>query len=132
MEPSAETPTKRSVLIVDDNLQLAQTLRELLMVHGFDVTVLSNGVLGLKHILHKTVDVVVCDLQMPQLEGDMFFNTVQRVNPELAKRFVFITGMADDPHFQKFVANVNAPVLRKPVAVETLLDAINNLPKPAS
>lgn len=129
MEPNADTPSKRSVLIVDDNLQLAQTLRDLLSSHGFEVVVVSNGVLGLKHVLHKSVDAIICDLQMPQLEGDMFFNTVQRVNPEMAKKFIFITGMADDPHFQKFIATVNAPVLRKPVAVETLLEAIDSLPK---
>jgi CheY-like chemotaxis protein len=128
MDSTAETPSKRSVLVVDDNLQLAQTLRELLTAHGFEVIVVSNGVLGLKHILHKPVDVIICDLQMPQLEGDMFYTAVERVSPELTKRFIFITGMADDPHFQKFISTVNAPVLRKPVAIETLLDAISSLP----
>src|SRR5262249_11684448 len=127
-----DASTKRSVLIVDDNLQLAQTLRDLLTAHGFEVIVVSNGVLGLKHVLHKEVDAIISDLQMPQLEGDMFFSTVQRVNPELAKRFIFITGMAEDPHFQKFIATVNAPVLRKPVAIEVLLEAIDSLPKPKS
>jgi two-component system NtrC family sensor kinase len=129
MQTEADAPRKRHVLIVDDNLQLAQTLRELLMSHGFDAVVVSNGVLALKHTLQRSVDVIVCDLQMPQLEGDMFFAAVERTNPELAKRFVFITGMADDPHFQKFISTVNAPVLRKPVTIETLLDAISSLSK---
>jgi len=127
METSTGASRKYDVLIVDDNQQLAQTLRQLLEGRGFNVATVSNGVLALKHILHQPVDVVVCDLKMPQLEGDMFHNTVGRVNHELAKRFVFVTGQAEDPHFQKFIAAVNAPVLRKPVSVETLHEAINSL-----
>ena len=118
---------KRHVLIVDDNLELAETLKHLLEEYQYEATVASNGVLGLKHALHKPVDAVVCDLQMPQLEGDMFFSTVERLNPALAKRFVFITGMADDPHFQKFVTTVKAPLLRKPVAIEQLLAALKQV-----
>ena len=123
-----ETNTsKRHVLIVDDNLELADTFKHLLEAHGFEVTVVSNGVLALKHTLHKSVDAVLCDLKMPQLEGDMFFSTVERLNPALARRFIFITGMADDPHFEKFVATVKAPLLRKPVRIEQLLAALNSV-----
>lgn len=124
METNASKPR---VLIVDDNLELAATFKELLDAHGFDPMVASNGVLALKLILHDTVDAVICDLKMPQLEGDMFFTAVQRLNPALARRFIFITGMADDPHFQKFVANVKAPLLRKPVPLEKLLEALNGV-----
>lgn len=118
---------KRHVLIVDDNLDLAETFKHLLEAHGFEATVVSNGVLALKHILHKPTDAVVCDLKMPQLEGDMFFTTVERLKPELARRFIFITGMADDPHFEKFVTTVKAPLLRKPVGIEQLLAALRDV-----
>ena len=121
--------SKRHVLIVDDNLELADPFKRLLEAHGYEVTVASNGVLALKHILHKPVDAIVCDLKMPQLEGDIFFTTVKRLNPTLANRFIFITGMADDPHFQTFVATVKAPVLRKPVPIEKLLEALNGVLK---
>ena len=127
METNSDTRRKRIVLIVDDNLELAETLKQLLEAQDFEVTVASNGVLALKHTLHKEVDAVVCDLKMPQLEGDKFFATIERLNPNLAKRFVFITGQADDPHFQKFVAAVPAPVLRKPVAIKTLIETLNHV-----
>lgn len=132
METNSGVRRKRIVLIVDDNLELAETFKQLLEAHDFDVTVASNGVLALKHTLHKEVDAVVCDLRMPQLEGDMFFATVKRLNPTLAERFVFITGLADDPHFQKFVADVHAPVLRKPVAIQTLIETLNRVLEPKS
>ena len=59
----------------------------------------------------------------------MFFTAVERLAPALTGRFVFITGMADDPHFQKFVATVKAPVLRKPVPIEKLLKVLDDVLK---
>ena len=125
METSA--PRKRHVLIVDDNTQLAWFFQEILKLNGFESTVLGDGAEAVKFVMTQHVDAVVCDLQMPQLEGDLFYATVERTQPALARRFVFITGVADDPRFQKFVSTVEAPVLRKPVAVETLLAAIGRV-----
>jgi CheY-like chemotaxis protein len=92
----------------------------------------SDSFLALKHILHQQVDVVVCDLKMPQLAGDMFYATIDGVNPELRHRFVFITGEAEDPKFQTFVGKVEAPVLRKPVPIGQLLLALERVLEQAS
>jgi hypothetical protein len=40
---------------------------------------------------------VVCDLQMSGVEGDLLYATVERSNPSLARRFIFITGLDDHP-----------------------------------
>lgn len=122
-----DTDRKRHILIVDDNVELAETFKKLLENRQLEATVVSNGVLALKHILHKPVDAILCDLKMPQLEGDKFYTTVERLNPELAKKFVFITGMADDPHFEEFIAKVKLPVLRKPVPIDKLMGALNEV-----
>ena len=121
METNTSVPRKRHVLIVDDNTQLAWFFQEILKLHGYDSTALADGAAAVKFVTTQHTDAVICDLQMPQLEGDLFYATVERTQPALARRFIFITGVADDARFQKFVSTVDAPVLRKPVAVETLL-----------
>jgi len=127
MENKEKAPAKRHVLIVDDNVELAQTFKHLLEAHDYDASVVSDGLLALKHILHQQVDAVVCDLKMPQLTGDMFYATIDGVNPALRHRFVFITGEAEDPKFQTFVGKVEAPVLRKPVPIAQLLLALERV-----
>ena len=127
METSASVPRKRHVLIVDDNTQLAWFFQEILKLHGYDATILADGAEAVNFVMTQHTDVVICDLQMPQLEGDLFYATVERTQPALARRFIFITGVADDARFQKFVSTVEAPVLRKPVAVETLLAEIERV-----
>jgi len=118
---TTNAPCKRHVLIVDDNVALAHFFEELLKLHGYDAHVVSDGALALKHALNHPTDVVICDLQMPQLDGDLFYAAVERAKPSLARRFIFVTGKADDSRFEKFVNTVEALVLRKPVAVERLL-----------
>lgn len=127
MDNAPSAPRKRHALIVDDNTQLAWFFQEILKLHGYGVTVLADGAAALKFVGANHADVVICDLQMPQLEGDLFYATVERTQPKLARRFIFITGVADDERFQKFVRTVDATVLRKPVAVETLLAEIERV-----
>jgi CheY-like chemotaxis protein len=118
---------QKHLLVVDDNLELAHTFQELFEAHGFKVSVAANGVLALKFLLEHAVDAIVCDLSMPQLEGDMFHLTVQRVRPQLAGRFVFITGNEGNPKYETFLKNVGCPVLYKPVPTDKLLETLSGV-----
>jgi CheY-like chemotaxis protein len=127
METNIGTPRRRHVLIVDDNAELAWFFSEILKLHGYEATVMTDAAVALKHFLSHPIDAVICDLQMPTLDGDLFFATVERARPELVRRFIFVTGLAEDARFHKFISTVEAPVLRKPVPVETLLAEIERV-----
>lgn len=129
MEIRNATPSKRHVVIVDDNAELAWFFAEILKLHGYEATIFSDAVAALKHVLAQDPEVIICDLQMPQLDGDLFYATVERSNPALSRRFVFITGEADAKRFQHFAGTVRAPILHKPVAVETLLAEVERVGK---
>lgn len=120
-------PRKKHVLIVDDNLDLTDAYKRLLESSNYEVSAVPNGLLGLKEILLKEVDLVLCDLKMPELEGDMFYTAVKRVKPQLGARFIFITGMGDEPKYQSFLNSVQSPVLHKPVPVEQLLEEMQRV-----
>ncbi|MDB6123303.1 MAG: sensor hybrid histidine kinase [Pedosphaera sp.] len=127
MENKTETANQKHILVVDDNVELAQTYQELFQVHGYKATIATNGVQALKLVMHSEVDAILCDLSMPQLEGDMFFITVERVRPHLSKRFVFVTGNVGNPKYEPFLKNVSCPVLYKPVAIDNLLKALSSV-----
>ena len=120
METNNGTPLKKHVLIVDDNIQLAWSLKESNESDGYEATIVPDGALALKFVLEHHLDAVVCDLQMSRVEGDLLYATVERSNPSLARRFIFITGLDDYPQFQKFIDTIELPVLRKPVALDAL------------
>lgn len=125
MENKTTEPKKKHILIVEDEVELAVSYKELLEAHGFSVSTAPNGVLALKHILNRDVDAVICDLKLPQLEGDMFYLTVERTKPHLCDRFIFITGVPDNPKFQPFIEKMQSRMLFKPVTTDQLLEAVN-------
>ncbi len=127
MESQNPTIKKRHVLVVDDEVDLTLAYKQLLEAHNYSVSTAPNGVLALKCILNRDVDAIVCDLKMPQLEGDMFYVTVEKMKPQLCERFIFITGVPDNPKFQPFIRKMESHVLLKPVSGERLLETLATL-----
>ena len=120
METVNGTRLKKHVLIVDDDIPLAWSLKESLESDGYEATIVPDGALALKFVLQHQLDAVVCDLQMAGVEGDLLYATVGRTNPSLARRFIFIIGLDARSQFQKFIDSVELPVLCKPVALDAL------------
>lgn len=115
----------RSVLLVDDDYELAEALRELLESRNFVVAVQPNGAAALREVQGVDFDVIICDMLMPTMAGDMFYFAVKKIKPELAARFIFITGHADDPVVESFLKSINALVIFKPVLMEELVRMIS-------
>ena len=126
MNAKTDKHRRRNILIVDDNVELANTYKELLEAGDYSVTVAPNGIIALKHVLNHDVDAVICDLKMPQLEGDKFYVTIERVKPELLRRFIFITGERNEQKFQAFLRKVESPIFNKPVAIEKLVTTLES------
>jgi CheY-like chemotaxis protein len=125
----APTPTDteldiKNILLLDDDVELAQTLKSLLEKHNFIVTTVENGADGLREIISLDFDVIICDMMMPKLPGDMFYLAVERLKPLLRNRFIFITGHNNNPSVSKFLRNVDAVLLEKPFQLSELIEAI--------
>jgi two-component system, NtrC family, sensor kinase len=127
METAQSNPQKKRVLIVEDDLELVQIYEHLLGGFQYDVTIATDGALALKRILAQDMDAILCDLRMPELDGDLFFSAVERAKPHLCNRFIFITGAVDDPKYQLFLKQVKSPVLRKPVHPAQLIEELRRL-----
>ena len=108
------------VLIVDDDRDLLDTLKTLLESKDCLVSTATNGVEALKLIMHMDVDIILCDLLMPSMAGDMFYAAVERVKPKLCSRFIFVTGYEGHPKFAAFLEKSKAVVLYKPITLGKL------------
>lgn len=115
----------RSILLVDDDRELADTLKDLLESRNFVVAVQPNGAAALREVQAVDYDVIVCDMLMPKMGGDLFYLAVKKIKPELADRFVFITGNADEPKVESFLKSIDALVIYKPVLMEELVGMIS-------
>ena len=125
LPPSQNEIDIKSILLVDDDTDLADTLKELLESRNFIVAVQPNGAAALREVQTIDYDVIVCDMLMPKMAGDMFYLAVKKIKPELARRFVFITGHADNPKVDGFLKSIDALVIFKPVLMEELVEMIS-------
>ena len=124
MNTLSDTPRKRHVLILDDDISLAWSLKQTLERRGYEATIVPEGTLALKFVTEHTLDAVVCDLQMARLEGDLLHSAIERSNPSLAQRFIFITGEDNISRFEKIAESEELLVLHKPVEVDTLVGEV--------
>ena len=81
---------------------------------------MSNGAEALKVFLEDPFDLVICDMMMPKLNGEMFYWAVTRMRPAAGQRFIFITGHQSRPTIQSFFQRINAVVLIKPFKLDDL------------
>jgi CheY-like chemotaxis protein len=124
IDETPELEIKR-ILVIDDDHELADTLKLLLEAHNFVVTVAYDGVEALRETMVMDFDVILCDLMMPHMPGDMFYLEVQKVKPHLRSRFVFITGHSNDARLAAFLHEVNGLVIHKPASAEDLIRMIS-------
>src|SRR2546430_44494 len=122
-EPMPDGPRRR-VLLLEDDLQFKEIMKEFLSTHNFDVVAVQNGVEGVHEVLANDFEVILCDMMMPTLPGDMFFRAVERMRPHLCERFIFMTGHRGNPKVADFIRNVNGTILSKPFHVDDLLEMI--------
>lgn len=65
------------ILIVEDETSLNEAYGIILRKQGYDVSATFNGVEALESIKHKTPDLILLDLRMPQMDGLEFLERLQ-------------------------------------------------------
>ncbi len=122
--PEMDIPVEPSILMLEDNDGMAELLRIFLEAQGFRVTRVTGGGEGLRQIMKRDFDAILCDMVMPNMPGDLFYLAVQRTKPHLCKRFIFMTGHHSDKKWDRFVEKVQCVMLWKPFQLAALLEAI--------
>jgi len=129
MKSTAEKQRKRPaqrgrVLVVDDDVELLLLCQGLLEAHNYEACLAQNGSQALEVMTNCQVDAILCDLQMPELSGDVFYWAVGCGWPQLLKRLIFVTGHAEHPTYEAFLKGTQATVLYKPVPIDHLVEKL--------
>lgn len=121
--PPPVTQSALRILLVDDDLFVARaTKRQLAPMH--EVTLAGSGAEALQLLQRESFDVVLCDVMMPGMTGMEFHTKVGEYDPELAKRFVFITGGPFTPQARERFFQSSNPYIQKPFSNSELMAAI--------
>jgi two-component system cell cycle sensor histidine kinase/response regulator CckA len=127
-EPARPTQSVHRVLVVEDDLGLADLLLEVLTYENCAVELASNGMEAIDKLRSADFDAVVCDLMMPRLDGEELYNQVVKNYPFLADRFLFMTSQPSRrAGFSGFIHRTRNTLLEKPFEVEELRYALKEL-----
>ena len=116
----AAPPATRRVLVIEDNLDSAETLSELLSLAGHEVEIAHDGPAGVQKALASRPDIVVCDIGLPGMDGYDVARAM-RAEPSLAGTLlVALTGYALPEDREQALRAGFDHHLSKPVSLEEL------------
>jgi len=121
--------TQQTILIIDDDREIAGTLHSVLQAIGYQIHVANNGVDGQRLIESVKPDLVITDMMMPRMGGFPVLEFIKQLsNPP---KVIMITANEGGRH--KAYAEMLGVVdyLRKPFSMELLLDAVRKALNPA-
>ncbi|MGB0034051.1 MAG: PAS domain S-box protein [Candidatus Acidiferrales bacterium] len=119
-----------SVLVVDDEDSIREIVQEGLAARGMIVDGVSSSEEALTQLEGASYEVVLCDFNLPGLNGDELFERLRSKAGSSAPRFVFMTGDLLDPSTISAIVERGAWVLQKPFHVSALASLLTELLQP--
>lgn len=121
------TAPRPRILIIDDEPAILAVYPEVLGV-DYSVSVASSGQEALAILARESdFDVVLCDYMMPDMDGRALYERLSEHAPHLLDRVLFCSGGLVSERAREFVASVKNPLLEKPIPLDRLCAAIDQV-----
>jgi DNA-binding NarL/FixJ family response regulator len=83
------------ILVIEDDLRLAKTIRNVLTLQNYDVCCADNGASGIQKAFEFNPDLILCDIKMDPVDGYQVYNVLKESSLIDHTLFIFITGNSD-------------------------------------
>jgi two-component system chemotaxis response regulator CheY len=117
----------KKIMIVDDSNVMRMTVSTVLKESGYDVVEAENGQVALEKAVQTTIDLIICDVNMPVMDGLTF---ARKIKEEPDYRFVpviMLTTVTDQSHIEAGKAAGVKAWMIKPFDKAKLLGAVSKL-----
>ncbi|HRE46247.1 MAG TPA: response regulator [Aggregatilineales bacterium] len=118
---------RKTILLADDDIGLRAGLETLLTLTGYEVIEASDGMKALELYRIYRPDVLVCDMKMPIMNGDMVFKVLKADPNVRSLNFILMSGAADATAVAMSAGIPVTNILQKPFFVENLLRLIEDV-----
>jgi CheY-like chemotaxis protein len=136
LRPAVAPPAGRaqlqghSVFVVDDEESIRELVQEGLSARGMIVEGAASSEEALTLLPQRTYDIVLCDYNLPGMNGDQFFEKLRAKNLTAKTKFVFMTGAMFEPSEMALFREKGAFVLQKPFHIAALASMLIELLQP--
>jgi DNA-binding NtrC family response regulator len=120
-----ENGKKKQLLVVDDQINLLTTLKFIFEDHGYEVSMVSSGKQALRSVKEKNFDLVLLDINMPEMDGLETFREIKKISSATA--VIMMTGNRENIQIKKSIEEGAITVVYKPFAVQKLMDIMGKV-----
>lgn len=128
-EPSHSTesaPASRG-LVIDDEMVVREFVEETFTSEGHQIDTVENGKQAFEAIKAHRYDFIICDLKMPEVNGQTFYDVVKNFDDRLSRRIIFITGDTASLETEEFVEGTGNYYMYKPFQLDDLIAMVNRV-----
>jgi len=113
-----------NILVIDDEISICKSIKDILENEGYYVDYSLNGIEGLKKIKENTYDLILCDIKMPQINGIEVLEKIKEYDPDLP--VIIITAHGDIEVAVDCIKKGAYDYLQKPIDLNRMLVSIKN------
>jgi CheY-like chemotaxis protein len=117
--------TQGRVLVIDDNVELAENIQEILEDEGFSVTVAFDGTAGVEALAADAHDIVITDMRMPGMGGLEVLRWSKERRPELP--VIVMTAYTRDDVLDDAQAAGAVGIVHKPFEMAHLVEQVRRV-----
>lgn len=127
--PPSRTPPNghalKKVLIIDDTPEIRMIIGESLNLYGFTTLAAEDGLTGIQLAKEQLPDLIICDINMPNLDGYATLIALREHEATATIPFIFLTGAADKLNMRRGMELGADDYLTKPFTHQELMAAVN-------
>ena len=116
---------KQKILVIDDEVNIAETIADLLELQGYEVKVDSDGESGFFIALEEEPDLILCDVMMPKMNGYDVLEAIRQCEKTKQTPFVFLTAKGNPQDFRDGMNLGADDYLTKPVDNSELANVVS-------
>ncbi len=122
---------KAKILVVEDNVAMANVVRINLEMAGYAVTIASNGLEGARCVQNEQYQFVISDQQMPVMDGTQFCREMRKLESYRDVPTIMLTAKSLELELASLQEQLGiAALLPKPFSPSELVKVVNNLLAP--
>lgn len=117
----------KRILIVDDEPEIVDLLRDVLVAEGFHVDAAGDAAGALRLVRAHIFDGAILDFNLPDMNGVMLHRQIRQMDQELAVRCLFSSGLVQSESDLDYYAAFGGGFLAKPFDVRQMLNALREI-----
>ena len=122
----------KKILVIEDNIDLAENIVLLLKENNYEVLASYNGKSALNAVIEFNPDIIICDIMLPDISGYKLLSEIKKLEEKIMPIFIFLTAKTLREDLRRGMILGADDYITKPFAYEELIGAINTQIKKCS